>query len=105
MPAPCCSSNSAGLEEDVERVEAAIHAIVSSMARARGAARASKAERDALWAGRKGAAGATGRIAPNYYTQDVCVPRSKLPQALRAVEERRSRKRSHGRQRLSRRRR
>ena len=36
--------------------------------------------------GRKGAAGATGRIAPNYYTQDVCVPRSKLPQALRAVE-------------------
>jgi glycolate oxidase len=46
----------------------------------------SAAERDALWAGRKGAAGATGRIAPNYYTQDVCVPRSKLPQALHAVE-------------------
>jgi glycolate oxidase len=45
-----------------------------------------QAERDALWAGRKGAAGATGRIAPNYYTQDVCVPRSKLPQALRAVD-------------------
>ena len=33
-------------------------------ARARGAARATPAERDALWAGRKGAAGATGRIAP-----------------------------------------
>ena len=46
----------------------------------------SRRERDALWAGRKGAAGATGRIAPNYYTQDLCVPRSKLPLALRAVE-------------------
>ncbi|MHB8147789.1 MAG: FAD-linked oxidase C-terminal domain-containing protein, partial [Vulcanimicrobiaceae bacterium] len=46
----------------------------------------SQAERDVLWAGRKGAAGAVGRLAPNYYMQDVCVPRSKLPQALRAVE-------------------
>lgn len=45
-----------------------------------------QSERDALWAGRKGALGAAGRIAPNYYLQDVVVPRTKLPQALRAVE-------------------
>ncbi|MBV8530580.1 MAG: FAD-binding protein [Candidatus Eremiobacteraeota bacterium] len=76
----------AGFEEDVAASEAAIHSIVMQHeARSWKSAR-DRAERDALWAGRKGAAGATGRIAPNYYTQDVCVPRSKLPDALRAVE-------------------
>jgi glycolate oxidase len=76
----------AGFEEDVATAEASIQTIVKQHgARAWRSAR-SLAEREALWAGRKSAAGATGRIAPNYYTQDVCVPRSKLPQALRAVE-------------------
>ena len=50
------------------------------------AQRSHASERDALWAGRKGAAGAMGRIAPNYYLQDVCVRRSVLPQALHTVE-------------------
>jgi glycolate oxidase len=45
------------------------------------------AERDALWAARKGAAGAIGRIAPNYYIQDATVPRTRLPQALHRVDE------------------
>jgi glycolate oxidase len=76
----------AGLEEDVAAAEAAIHAIAQRHGARSWRSAASQAERDVLWAGRKGAAGATGRIAPNYYTQDVCVPRSKLPQALRAVE-------------------
>ena len=76
----------AGFEVDVEASEAATHSIIMQHG-ARSCRNAhTKAERDALWAGRKGAAGATGRIAPNYYTQDVCVPRSKLPQAIRAVE-------------------
>jgi glycolate oxidase len=44
------------------------------------------AERAVLWAARKGAAGAVGRIAPNYYIQDACVPRTKLPQVMRQVE-------------------
>jgi glycolate oxidase len=48
---------------------------------------ASQRERDALWASRKGAAGALGRIAPNYYIQDATVPRTKLPRAIRRVEE------------------
>jgi glycolate oxidase len=76
----------AGFEEDVEASEAAIRAIVIGHGARSWRSARNRAERDALWAGRKGAAGATGRIAPNYYTQDVCVPRSKLPQALRAVE-------------------
>jgi glycolate oxidase len=45
------------------------------------------AERDLLWAGRKGAIGALGRIKPNYYLHDGVVPRSRLPQILSAVGE------------------
>jgi glycolate oxidase len=76
----------AGFEEDVGAAEGAIHSIVAQHGARSWRSARDKAERDALWAGRKGAAGATGRIAPNYYTQDVCVPRSRLPQALRAVD-------------------
>ena len=47
----------------------------------------SPAERDLLWAGRKGAIGALGRIRPNYYLHDGVVPRTKLPQILSAVGE------------------
>src|ERR1700730_9113214 len=45
------------------------------------------AERDLLWAGRKGAIGALGSIKPNYYLHDGVVPRSRLPQVLSAVGE------------------
>jgi glycolate oxidase len=48
---------------------------------------ATPAERDLLWAGRKGAIGALGRIKPNYYLHDGVVPRSRLPQVLSAVGE------------------
>jgi glycolate oxidase len=44
-------------------------------------------ERELLWAGRKGAIGALGRIRPNYYLHDGVVPRSRLPQVLSAVGE------------------
>jgi glycolate oxidase len=77
----------AGFEDDMAACESAIAAIVKEHGALSWRAAHTSEERAALWAGRKGAAGATGRIAPNYYTQDVCVPRSKLPQALRAVEE------------------
>ncbi len=40
-----------------------------------------------LWAGRKGAAGAFGRAAPNFYLHDGVVPRSKLPEVLRRIAE------------------
>ncbi len=45
------------------------------------------AERELLWAGRKGAIGALGRIKPNYYLHDGVVPRSRLPQVLATVGE------------------
>lgn len=76
----------AGFEEEIAAYEVAISRIVKEHGALGWRSARSQAERDILWAGRKGAAGATGRIAPNYYTQDVCVPRTRLPDALRAVE-------------------
>ena len=40
-------------------------------------------ERAKLWAARKKAIGALGRLAPSCVTQDGVIPRSKLPQVLR----------------------
>jgi FAD/FMN-containing dehydrogenase len=66
-------------------------AAIAEIARAHGAlswtAARGAAQREALWAARKGAAGAVGRISPNYYIQDACVPRTRLPQAIHAIEE------------------
>ncbi len=77
---------SAGFEEDMHRYEADLSRIVREHGALSWRSARTQAERDALWAGRKGAAGAMGRIAPNYYMQDVCVRRSTLPKALHAVE-------------------
>ena len=44
-------------------------------------------ERQLLWKGRKGAFGAMGALAPNYYVQDGVVPRSKLPEMMKRVAE------------------
>ncbi len=44
-------------------------------------------ERKLLWAARKGAFGAVGRITPSYVTQDGVVPRSKLTEILAIIKE------------------
>jgi glycolate oxidase len=76
----------AGYADDMDESER----IIARIARAHGAlswrAARDAAERHALWAARKGAAGAIGRIAPNYYIQDACVPRTKLPAVMAEVE-------------------
>jgi glycolate oxidase len=76
----------AGASDDVATGEA----VLAKIAREHGAlswrAARDQAERDVLWAARKGAAGAIGRIAPNYYIQDACVPRTRLPEVVHAVE-------------------
>ncbi len=76
----------AGFEDEMDGCEAAMQTIATQHGALSWRSARTQAERDALWAGRKGAVGAIGRIAPNYYTQDVTVPRSALPKALRAVE-------------------
>lgn len=43
------------------------------------------AKRAELWSARKRAFGAIGRISPSYTTQDACVPRSMLPEAIENI--------------------
>src|SRR5690606_11470758 len=46
-----------------------------------------EAERARLWAGRKGAYGAMGRVAPDLYVCDAVVPRTKLRELVAATTE------------------
>ena len=46
-----------------------------------------EAARAKLWAARKGAASAMGRIAPNYYLHDAVIARTRLPEVLARVAE------------------
>jgi glycolate oxidase len=43
------------------------------------------AERALIWKGRKSAFAAVGRISPDYIVQDGVIPRTSLPQVLRAI--------------------
>ncbi|WP_327752279.1 FAD-linked oxidase C-terminal domain-containing protein (plasmid) [Sphingobium sp. SJ10-10] len=45
------------------------------------------AERMTFWAGRKAAFPAVGRISPDYYCMDGTIPRRRLPEVLRRMEE------------------
>ena len=44
-------------------------------------------ERQRLWLGRKAAFGTLGRMANNYYLHDAAVPRTRLPDVLRGIQE------------------
>ncbi|HEX6437300.1 MAG TPA: FAD-linked oxidase C-terminal domain-containing protein [Candidatus Binatia bacterium] len=74
-----------GLREQTERSVRLAHAICEhSGAREVRLAR-DETERQRLWKGRKGAFGAMGSLAPNYYVNDGVVPRSQLPEMMRRV--------------------
>jgi glycolate oxidase len=47
----------------------------------------SEHERELMWKARKAAFAAMGRIAPAYYVQDGVIPRTRLPEVLRRIEE------------------
>ena len=68
----------AGIDEEVEKAEAIL--------REHGARSVRRAtdekERKKLWAARKGAFGAVGRLMPDVMIQDAVVPRSRLPEVL-----------------------
>lgn len=70
-----------GLEDELERIVGIMRAEGATSVRIAG----TKKEHDLLWAGRKGAFGAMGRLAPEYYVQDGVIPRTKLPEVLRLV--------------------
>ena len=46
-----------------------------------------ESERLAFWAGRKAAFPAVGRLAPDYYCMDGTIPRRRLPEVLRRMDE------------------
>jgi len=46
-----------------------------------------EAERELIWKTRKAAFAAMGRIAPNYYVQDSVIPRTKLPEVLKEIDD------------------
>lgn len=76
-----------GLKEGVEEQVAQItHVCQKHHARTVRVAK-DETERQLLWAGRKNAFGAVGRICPEFYVQDGVVPRTKLPYVLRRVSE------------------
>jgi glycolate oxidase subunit GlcD len=76
------------IEVEGERVEVETTARdVAAILRARGALSVRSArdagERKQLWAGRKGAFGAMGRVAPDLYVADAVVPRTKLRELVK----------------------
>jgi len=71
----------AGLDEQARRISELCTANrCRDVRRARDAA-----ERDLLWAGRRGAFGAIARLAPSFLVADCTVPRTLLPEALGRV--------------------
>ena len=76
-----------GVEDGLEQTAVDIAAICSEAGSPEVRRAANAAERDRLWAARKGTFGAIGVLAPNYYVQDGVVPRTRLPEVLRQVYE------------------
>ena len=76
-----------GLNEEVEEVSAEVEAALWDTGAADVRIAEDDAERERLWLGRKTAFGAFGAIAPNYYLVDGVVPRTRLTQMLRKVNE------------------
>ncbi len=76
-----------GPEADVGRETAAVRAICEREGAYEIRAADGAAERTAIWAGRRSAFAAVGRISPAYIVQDGVVPRTALPQVLDRITE------------------
>jgi glycolate oxidase len=76
-----------GVREHAERAMALVESICARNHAREVRLAKGEADRQLLWKGRKGAFGALGQLAPNYYVQDGVVPRSRLPEIMRRVAE------------------
>ena len=76
-----------GLCEELEAQAARIAAICTAHGARELRAARDEEQRQRLWAGRKGALAACGRLRPHYHIQDGVVPRSRLTEVLRLTEE------------------
>jgi glycolate oxidase len=74
-----------GLREAVAVQGAEVEAICREMGAVEVRSADTPRERERLWAGRKGALGALGRLAPNYLLLDGVVPRTRIVEALRSI--------------------
>ena len=74
-----------GLRESVSEQAAAVEAICAAAGSRDFRTAETQEARDRLLAARKGAFGALGRLAPNYYILDGVVPRTKLTPVLQQV--------------------
>jgi glycolate oxidase len=68
------------LIEEIARIAKANGAVTTRVSQ-------DEAERMAFWAGRKAAFPAVGRISPDYYCMDGTIPRRRLPEVLRRMEQ------------------
>ncbi|MBV9995007.1 MAG: FAD-binding protein [Caulobacteraceae bacterium] len=76
-----CDGEPADADDEVARIADLCRAAGASLVRRA----ADGAERQRLWAGRKGAFPAMGRYAPDYYCMDGTIPRRRLPEVLDGI--------------------
>ena len=76
-----------GMEDGVEAQAVQVEAICQENNAREVRVAKDDAERAEIWKCRKRAFGAVGRISPNYVTQDGVVPRSKLPEIMRFINQ------------------
>jgi glycolate oxidase len=74
-----------GLREETEEQAQSVQFICEELGAREVRVGLSPQDRERLWAGRKGALGALGRLAPSYYILDGVVPRTRLPDVLDGV--------------------
>lgn len=71
-----------GMEDQIEGIRAICRRNRAREVRVAQSAR----ERQLLWAGRKNAFSAMGRISPDFYVMDGVIPRTRLPEVLRRIK-------------------
>ena len=76
-----------GVAEQVEEDTAEVEAICLAHGAFDIRSAVDDAARALLWRGRKSAFAAMGRVATDYYVQDGVVPRTRLPEVLRTIDE------------------
>jgi glycolate oxidase len=80
-------AESDGAVDEVAEEIAAIESVLRSNGATALAVSRSEAERLKFWSGRKNAFPAAGRLSPDYYCMDGTIPRRKLGEVLRAIEQ------------------
>jgi glycolate oxidase len=76
-----------GLREAVEASAEEVRAICARHHAREVRLAKSEKERALFWKGRKDAFGAVGKLSPSYYVQDGVIPRTRLPETLRRIDE------------------